>query len=148
MSGDACETVGLHLDNAIGHVMLTKIIKFHGVTIYLYDVMEKDAKPPSLRPIASLLSGRYIGSQPDQCPVPIIDGNGGGFSGSVQLSIPWKSGSMDIPKVNAEIHFVPVKLQLQPCTIQRLISLLHSIGECRDKGSEPSLRSSNRQSFR
>ena len=28
---------------------------------------------------------------------------------------------MDIPKVNAEIHFVPIKLQLQPCTIQRLV---------------------------
>ena len=28
---------------------------------------------------------------------------------------------MDIPKVNAEIHFIPVKLQLQPCTIQRLV---------------------------
>ena len=82
VSRDACESAGLHLDNAIGHVMLTKIIKFHGVTIYLYDVMEKDAKPPSLRPIASLLSGRSTGSQPGQCPVPIIDGNGGGFSGS------------------------------------------------------------------
>ena len=28
---------------------------------------------------------------------------------------------MDIPKFNVEIHFVPVKLQLQPCTIQRLV---------------------------
>ena len=28
---------------------------------------------------------------------------------------------MDIPKVNAEIHFVLIKLQLQPCTIQRLV---------------------------
>lgn len=148
VSGDACESAGLHPDNATGHVMLTKIINFHGVTVDLYDVVEKDTKPASLRPIASLLSGRSAGSQPGQCPVPIIDGNGSGFSGSVQLSIPWKSGSMDIPKVNAEIHFVPVKLQLQPCTIQRLISLLQSIGECRDKASEPSLRSSNRQSFR
>ena len=51
VSGDACESAGLHLDNAIGYVMLTKIIKFHGVTIYLYDVMEKDAKPPSLGPL-------------------------------------------------------------------------------------------------
>ena len=28
---------------------------------------------------------------------------------------------MDIPKVNSEIHFVLIKLQLQPCTIQRLV---------------------------
>lgn len=147
VSGDACESAGLHPDNVTGFVMLTKVINFYGVTVDLYDVIDKDAQPGSLRPIASVLSGRSAGSQPGKSPVPIIDGNGGGFSGSVQLSIPWKSGSMDIPKVNAEIHFDPVKLQLQPCTIQRLISLLDSIGECRDKGSEPSLRSSNRQSF-
>lgn len=147
VSGDACETAGLHPDDITGLVMLTKVINFNGVSVDLYDVIGKDAEPGCLRPIASVLSGRSAGSQPGKTPVPFINGNEGGFSGSVQLSIPWKSGSMDIPKVNAEIHFDPVKLQLQPCTIQRLIFLLHSIGECRDKGSEPSLHSSNRQSF-
>ena len=51
-------------DNATGHVMLTKIINFHGVIVDLYDVMEKDAKPANLRPISSLLSGRSAESQP------------------------------------------------------------------------------------
>ena len=60
-------------DNATGHVMLTKIINFHGVIVDLYDLMENDAKPPSLRPITSLLSGRSTGSHLGQCPVPIID---------------------------------------------------------------------------
>ena len=47
MSRDAYESAGIHLDNAIGHVMLKKIIYFHSVTVDLYDAMEKDAKPAS-----------------------------------------------------------------------------------------------------
>ena len=63
MSAYACESTGIHLDNATGHVMLKKIIYFHSVIVDLYDAMEKDAKPAS----------RSTGSHPGQCPVPIID---------------------------------------------------------------------------
>ena len=59
----AFEMARLHPDNATGHVMLKKIIYFHNVTVDLYDVMEKDAKPAS----------RSTKSRPGQCPVPIID---------------------------------------------------------------------------
>lgn len=47
----------------------------------------------------------------------IMTGEGGGFSGSVNLSIPWKNGSLDIRKVDADISIDPVEVRFQPSTI-------------------------------
>ncbi|KAJ7002353.1 hypothetical protein NC653_012415 [Populus alba x Populus x berolinensis] len=42
----------------------------------------------------------------------------GGFSGNFKLSIPWKNGSLDIRKLDAEVCLDPIELRLQPSTIK------------------------------
>ena len=79
---------------------------------------------------------------PSKSPVSVlvIHGNEHPFSVSVQLTIPWKNGSLEIPKVYVNFHLDPVKLQ-------RTISLVHNIFECGEKGSEPSLIGKNQSYF-
>ncbi|XP_057821623.2 autophagy-related protein 2 isoform X2 [Cryptomeria japonica] len=142
VSGSSCENVYASEDLK-GVVMLMPIIKFCGARIDLYDAppyMDAQAETH----IASILTGNRARSGICDNFVPIIEGNDVGFSGSVQLSIPWKSGCTDIPKIDAEILIDPVTLRLQLCTIERLILLFHSLGGYKGTDSQPTIVPKNK----
>ncbi|KAH9314281.1 hypothetical protein KI387_022908, partial [Taxus chinensis] len=144
VNGSSCENAYVHPNDSRSATMLMPFIKFHGATVDLYDVPSMDAQTEKLRHIAALLTGSVAGNRFCDNLVPIIDENDGGFSGSVQLNVPWKSGCMDVPKIDAEIHFDPVTLRLQLSTIERLILLFHSLRGCRDTDSHPIIDLNNK----
>ncbi|GFP84564.1 hypothetical protein PHJA_000600300 [Phtheirospermum japonicum] len=51
----------------------------------------------------------------------VISGENGGFSGNLKLSLPWKNGSLDIRKVDADLHIEPLELRLQPSSVRCFI---------------------------
>ncbi|RRT49590.1 hypothetical protein B296_00036938, partial [Ensete ventricosum] len=63
--------------------------------------------------------------------IPVLTGVSGGFSGTLNLSIPWKNGSLDIHKVDADVSVDPMELRLEPSCIEWVIAMwqtLTSIG--------------------
>ncbi|KAE8668110.1 B3 domain-containing protein [Hibiscus syriacus] len=77
----------------LGISQLTNFVKFHGAALELLQMEDVD----------------------DQA------WKGGGFSGNLKLSIPWKNGSLDIRKVDADVSIDPVDLRFQPSIIKWLL---------------------------
>ncbi|XP_064967995.1 autophagy-related protein 2-like isoform X3 [Musa acuminata AAA Group] len=63
---------------------------------------------------------------------PILTGASGGFSGTLNLSIPWKNGYLDIHKVDADVSIDPMELRVQPSSIEWLIATWHSLKNIRE----------------
>lgn len=61
----------------------------------------------------------------------ILTGTNGGFSGTVNLSIPWKNGFLDISKVDANVSIDPIKLMVQPSSINWVIDTWYSLKNIR-----------------
>ena len=88
------EDNNLQSNSLLGIAKLTNFIKFQGATIEFLRMDDIDSTKP------------------------VICGSDGGFSGIVNLSIPWKNGSLDISKIDADISVDPVELWLHPSTLQ------------------------------
>ncbi|URE12311.1 ATG C terminal domain [Musa troglodytarum] len=63
---------------------------------------------------------------------PILTGASGGFSGTLNLSIPWKNGYLDIHKVDADVSIDPMELRVQPSSIEWVIATWHSLKNIRE----------------
>ncbi|GMH13416.1 hypothetical protein Nepgr_015257 [Nepenthes gracilis] len=50
------------------------------------------------------------------------------FQGNLKLSIPWKNGSLDIRKVDADVYLDPVEVELQPRIIRWFLLLWKTLG--------------------
>ncbi|XP_074579751.1 autophagy-related protein 2-like [Curcuma longa] len=61
----------------------------------------------------------------------VLTGANGGFSGTLNLSIPWKNGFLDISKVDADVSIDPIKLMLQPSSIKWAIDTWYSLKNIR-----------------
>ncbi|XP_068466157.1 autophagy-related protein 2 isoform X2 [Phaseolus vulgaris] len=110
------EDADLNVD-VLGISQLTNFVKFHGAVIELLQIDNEDfyfqheSRAGCDEPV--------LGSNIETCPV--LTGNKGGFSGSIKLSIPWKNGSLDICKVDADACVDPIVLRFQPSSIKWLL---------------------------
>lgn len=93
-------------DSFLGINRLANCVKFRGAAIELLNMDDGD-------------NGRSVSDD----VTLIMTGEGGGFSGSLNLSIPWKNGSLDIRKVDADICIDPVEVRFQPSTIRWFLRL-------------------------
>ncbi|GAB2294813.1 hypothetical protein Dimus_029008 [Dionaea muscipula] len=104
-SGDNNSSSGAKIGDFLSIDLLTNFLTFQGaiVELLLVDDTENQRSGPSA-----------------QCPktTPILTGGHGGFSGNVNLSIPWKNGSLDICKMNVGVSLDPVEVKLQPWIIK------------------------------
>ncbi|KAG0447467.1 hypothetical protein HPP92_028321 [Vanilla planifolia] len=57
----------------------------------------------------------------------ILTGRSSGFSGRLNLAIPWKNGSLDFLKVDANVFLDPIELRLQPSTIEWIVVVWESL---------------------
>ncbi|KAB1207098.1 Autophagy-related protein 2 [Morella rubra] len=107
--------------NFLGISQLSNFVKFQEAILELLEV-DDDDKKESLPCLSGTISGGYFsGHCPTNTTTPIMTGKSGGFSGNLKISIPWKNGSLDIHKVDADVHIDPVELRLQPSTIEWLL---------------------------
>ncbi|KAF8406332.1 hypothetical protein HHK36_008419 [Tetracentron sinense] len=93
------------VESFLGMSRLTNFVKFQGGIVELLQMEDVDK----------------------QTQVPILTGEAGGFSGTLKLSIPWKNGSLDIRKVDADVSIDPVELRFQPSTVKWFICLWESL---------------------
>ncbi|CAJ1939433.1 unnamed protein product [Sphenostylis stenocarpa] len=103
--------------DVLGISQLTNFVKFHGAVIELLKIDNEDlyfqheSRAGYDEPV--------LESNIATCPV--MTGNQGGISGNIKLSIPWKNGSLDICKVDADARVDPIVLRFQPSTIKWLL---------------------------
>lgn len=95
-------------ESFLGIGRMTNYVKFQGAILEL--LLLDDSDNESCFPSVS-----------SNARTPIMTGKGGGFSGNLKLSIPWKNGSLDIRKVDSDVFIDPIELQFQPSTIKWLL---------------------------
>ncbi|CAA6656458.1 unnamed protein product [Spirodela intermedia] len=105
------EDANLQPNSLLGIAKLTNFIKFHGAVIEFLKMDETCSSETST-------SENSFKGSPSGSTSPVFTGAAGGFSGILNLSIPWKNGSLDISKVDADITLDPVELLLQPSTMK------------------------------
>ncbi|KAF8013693.1 hypothetical protein BT93_I1529 [Corymbia citriodora subsp. variegata] len=108
-------------ENFLGISRMTNYVTFQGAVLELLhmDDVDRQTCPPS---VSGTDSGELLSKlSPVSSTVPIVIGREGGFSGTIKLSIPWKNGSLDIRKVDADVSIDPIELQFQPSTIKWLL---------------------------
>lgn len=94
--------------------VIVKNVRFRGVTVGLLPVSNTGEK----------VTPKYITDH----VVPVLTGaDGGGVLGSIQLRIPLREGSLDIPKINTEFLVQPFKVSGSVWRIQQLLGLIQSI---------------------
>lgn len=114
-------------DTVLGKAKLTNFVKFYGAVVEFLKMDDVDC---------SLQENSCLGASSSECHIrrscsgstaTVLSGAGGGFSGKLNLSIPWKNGSLDMRKVDADLSVDPVELSLQPNTIKWTIGIWESI---------------------
>lgn len=115
------------LDCLLGVGKLTNFIKFQGAVVEFLQMDNIDSESQVHGDLNTSFSEWYAGSSPSCCMATILTGSGGGFSGKMNVSIPWKNGSVDIYKVDADISIDPVELSIQQDTIMWMITLWESL---------------------
>eukprot|EP00268_Persea_americana_P033736 TRINITY_DN33367_c0_g1_i1.p1 TRINITY_DN33367_c0_g1~~TRINITY_DN33367_c0_g1_i1.p1 ORF type:complete len:2069 (+),score=417.13 TRINITY_DN33367_c0_g1_i1:91-6297(+) len=108
-------------DTFLGMSRLTNFIKFQGAVIELLqmDIVDNQLSVPTAS--GATFTDNHAESKSSGTRTPVLTGEVGGFSGNLKLSIPWKNGSLDINKVDADVHIDPLKFKLQPSTINWII---------------------------
>lgn len=125
------EDVGSSVD-VLGISQLTNFVKFHGAVLELLKI-DNDDNQLSFQHVSKVGCGEpVLGSNRTTCPV--ITGKQDGFGGNIKLSIPWKNGSLDIRKVDADICVDPVVLRFQPSTIKWLLQSWETLKKLNNDG--------------
>ncbi|KAI9181365.1 hypothetical protein LWI28_014271 [Acer negundo] len=102
LSDDARSNTDARAESFLGISCLTNFVKFQGAILELLHMDDIDHQTGS----------------PSNATTPIMTWKRDGFSGNVKLSIPWKNGSLDIRKVDADVRIDPIELKFQPSTIK------------------------------
>jgi autophagy-related protein 2 len=118
VSEDANLSSDERVENFLGISQLMNFIKFQGAVLELLKTDGVDNQSCSPCVSDSSFSEQFSGRCRSKPTTPIVTGKKGGFSGNLKLSIPWKNGSLDIHKLDAEVCVDPVELRLQPSTIK------------------------------
>ncbi|KAI3445996.1 hypothetical protein Pfo_002661 [Paulownia fortunei] len=132
ISEDASSSGFTTAHNFLGLSRLTNFVKFHGAVLELLHVDGLDHQSPRELSTETTIGNWFSGYCSSGNMTTIISGEKGGFSGNLKLSLPWKNGSLDICKVDADIHIEPLELRLQPSTIRCFIfmwDLFKGVGE-------------------
>uniref|UniRef100_A0A2P2KFT1 Autophagy-related protein 2 n=1 Tax=Rhizophora mucronata TaxID=61149 RepID=A0A2P2KFT1_RHIMU len=107
----------------LGISRLTNFVNFQGATVELLQVDDVDVQTCSPCGSGSSLGELFSGSCQSHSTTPIATGKKGGLSGNLTLSIPWKNGSLDIRKVDADVNIDPLELRFEPSTIKWFLIL-------------------------
>lgn len=121
ISDDASSSSFTTLHNFLGLSRLTNFVKFQGAVVELLNVDGLDHQVPPEFSTETATGNWFSGYCSSGTMTTIISGERGGFSGNLKLSLPWKNGSLDIRKVDADLHIEPLELRLRPGTIRCLI---------------------------
>ncbi|XP_047337789.1 autophagy-related protein 2 [Impatiens glandulifera] len=110
------EDVNTEADNFLGLSQLTNFVKFEGAVL---EFLHSEA---ILNPGSSF--GERFSSCPSSAKTPVITGQRGvGFSGTLKLSMPWKNGTPDTRRVNADIYVDPLEIRFQPKSLAWLLDV-------------------------
>lgn len=118
VSEDDTQNADARIENFLGISQLTNFVKFQGAALELLQMDDVDNQTCIPCETESTF---FSGCRPPCATTPILIGKRGGFSGNLKLSIPWKNGSLDIRKVDADVSIEPVELRFQPSTIKWLL---------------------------
>ncbi|KAL1811977.1 hypothetical protein ACET3Z_022042 [Daucus carota] len=124
-------------DTFLGFNRLTNFVKFHGAILEFFridDCVKQSAVPCSSGTTSTELFNACCSPN---ATTSIITGEKGGFSGTMKLSIPWKNGSLDIRKVDADVSIDPLELRIQPSSIKCLLHLFEVYGAFGENGKSP-----------
>lgn len=137
ISEDSSSGSSTTVHNFLGFSRLTNFVKFQGAVIELLHTDGLDHQSPPEVLTETNLVDWFSGHCASGSMTTIVSGDKGGFSGNLKLSIPWKNGSLDICKVDADLNIEPLELRLQPSTVRCFIflwDLFKDIGkECEDR---------------
>lgn len=101
-------------DRGVDSPMVVKNVRFRGFAVGLLPSTESEER----------LTEKYM---PEHM-VPVLGGaDGGGISGSIQLRIPLRDGSLDIPKINTEFLIQPFKVYASVWRINQMLALVQSV---------------------
>jgi len=106
VSNDENSTEGTKAEDFLGISHLTNFLKFEGANVELLQMNDVAAENTA------------SGSRFHSISKLLLTGERGGFSGSLKLAIPWKNGSLDIRKVDAEVSIDPLSAKLRPRTLE------------------------------
>ncbi|XP_073159170.1 autophagy-related protein 2 isoform X2 [Henckelia pumila] len=151
ISEDSCSGSSTKVHNFLGFSRLTNFMKFQGAVLELLHMDGLDHQSsPEVRTETTFVDW-FSGHGSSGSTTTIVSGEKGGFSGSLKFSIPWKNGSLDICKVDADLNIDPLEFRLQPSTIRCFIflwGLFKDIGEeCEDHHHRGLLNSSLAPSY-
>ncbi|BBH09554.1 autophagy 2 [Prunus dulcis] len=121
VSEDDTQNADARIENFLGISQLTNFVKFQGAALELLQMDDVDNQTCIPCETESTFAEFLSGCRPPGATTPILIGKRGGFSGNLKLSIPWKNGSLDIRKVDADVSIEPVELRFQPSTIKWLL---------------------------
>ncbi|CAA2991579.1 autophagy-related 2 [Olea europaea subsp. europaea] len=122
ISEDASSNSGNAQRDFLGLNQLINFVKFEGAAIELLHMDDVDQTPPQCSPVTPY-GDWFSGNHSFGSMTTIITGEKGGFSGNLKLSIPWKNGSLDVHKVDADVHIDPLVLRIQPTTLRYFICI-------------------------
>ncbi|PIA56428.1 hypothetical protein AQUCO_00700628v1 [Aquilegia coerulea] len=112
------------VDSLLGVGRLTNFMKFQGAIIEILKMDDVENQNNPTQPPG--VQGTTF-SEPSIATTPILSGEGGGFSGNLKLSMPWRNGSLDFHKVDVDVSIDPIDLRLQPSTITWIFCLWQSL---------------------
>ncbi|KAJ4716330.1 autophagy-related protein 2-like [Melia azedarach] len=118
VSEDSTSYSDAKAESFFGISRLTNFVRFQGAVLELLHTDAVDQQTSSPCASATPFSIVPSGCSPSNVTTPIMTWNGGGFSGNIKLSIPWKDGSLDIRKVDADVSIDPIELRFQPITLK------------------------------
>ncbi|ERM97144.1 autophagy-related protein 2 isoform X1 [Amborella trichopoda] len=117
-------------------IELVKSVKFQGATLELLQTGDVEN--------LSAYTASSFESLPFSNPLPILIGENGGFGGTLKLSIPWQSGSLDIPKLDADLFMDPIEIKFQPSSLKCIIAFWESFNLIKkDAGCHVTYRAGN-----
>ncbi|XP_020091189.1 autophagy-related protein 2 isoform X3 [Ananas comosus] len=102
-------------------VKLNNFIKFEEAVIEFLQMDDVD------RQLHSDLEASTIEKCSGKGTTAILTGPIGGFSGTLNLSIPWKNGSLNLQKIDADVSIDSLELRVQPSSIQWAIDIWNSL---------------------
>lgn len=134
VSDDANPKAETKAESFLGISQLTHFVKFQGAVLELLQMDGIDTETCFPR-METTLCESFSGCCSSSVTNPILTGERGGFSGNLKLSIPWKNGSLDIRKVDADVSIDPVELRFQPSTMEWLLHSWETFKKLEKDGS-------------
>ncbi|XP_042376736.1 autophagy-related protein 2-like isoform X2 [Zingiber officinale] len=102
---------------------LTNFMKFQKANVEFLEMDDIDEGLEVDNVTGRGLNGRLL----NHGTTSILTGADGGFSVTLNLSIPWKNGCLDVSKVDAEVSIDPIELRIQPSSINWVIAIWNSL---------------------